>query len=48
MLVETLHTHASPAEPKTVAEALSGPNADQWHESLMEECQSILDNGTWE
>lgn len=47
MLVEALQTHASPAEPKTVKEALAGPNADHWQASLMEECRSILENKTW-
>jgi hypothetical protein len=34
--------------PKSVKEALSGPFAYQWLKALLEELQSLLENGTWE
>ncbi|CAI7926844.1 unnamed protein product [Closterium sp. NIES-54] len=35
-------------EPKTLAEALSGPNAEKWKQSVKEEYDSLLENETWE
>ncbi|CAI7810883.1 unnamed protein product [Closterium sp. NIES-54] len=34
--------------PKTLAEALSGPNAEKWKQSVKEEYDSLLENETWE
>jgi hypothetical protein len=34
--------------PKSVKEALSGPFAYEWLKALLEELQSLLENGTWE
>lgn len=35
-------------EPRTRAEALSGPEAAEWSEAMNEEYQSLVDNGTFE
>ncbi|CAI7778572.1 unnamed protein product [Closterium sp. NIES-53] len=35
-------------EPKTLAEALSGPNAKKWKQSVKEEYDPLLENETWE
>ncbi|CAI7855088.1 unnamed protein product [Closterium sp. NIES-54] len=35
-------------EPKTLAEALSGPDAEKWKRSVKEEYDSLLENETWE
>ncbi|CAI7911590.1 unnamed protein product [Closterium sp. NIES-54] len=35
-------------EPKTLAEALSGPDAEKWKQSVKEEYDSVLENETWE
>ncbi|CAI7882437.1 unnamed protein product [Closterium sp. NIES-53] len=35
-------------EPKTLAEALSGPDAEKWKQSVKEEYDSLLENETWE
>ncbi|CAI7793492.1 unnamed protein product [Closterium sp. NIES-54] len=39
---------AAVPEPKTLAEALSGPDAEKWKQSLKEEYDSLLENETWE
>ncbi|CAI7794081.1 unnamed protein product, partial [Closterium sp. NIES-53] len=39
---------AAVPEPKTLAEALSGPNAEKWKQSVEEEYDSLLENETWE
>ncbi|CAI7840036.1 unnamed protein product [Closterium sp. NIES-53] len=35
-------------EPKTLAEASSGPDAEKWKQSVKEEYESLLENETWE
>ncbi|CAI5521178.1 unnamed protein product [Closterium sp. Naga37s-1] len=35
-------------EPETLAEALSGPDAEKWKQSMKEEYDSLLENETWE
>ncbi|CAI5993872.1 unnamed protein product [Closterium sp. NIES-65] len=39
---------AAVPEPKTLAEALSGPDAEKWEQSVKEEYDSLLENETWE
>ncbi|CAI7866504.1 unnamed protein product [Closterium sp. NIES-53] len=39
---------AAVLEPKTLAEALSGPDAKKWKQSVKEEYDSLLENETWE
>ncbi|CAI5532888.1 unnamed protein product [Closterium sp. Naga37s-1] len=39
---------AAVPEPKTLAEALSGPDAGKWKQSVKEEYDSLLENETWE
>ncbi|CAI7849531.1 unnamed protein product [Closterium sp. NIES-54] len=39
---------AAVPEPKTLAEALSGPDAEKWKQSAKEEYDSLLENETWE
>ncbi|CAI7870494.1 unnamed protein product [Closterium sp. NIES-54] len=39
---------AAVPEPKTLAEALSGPDAEKWKQSMKEEYDSLLENETWE
>ncbi|CAI7771020.1 unnamed protein product [Closterium sp. NIES-53] len=39
---------AAVPEPKTLAEALSGPDAEKWKLSVKEEYDSLLENETWE
>ncbi|CAI5955394.1 unnamed protein product [Closterium sp. NIES-64] len=39
---------AAVPEPKTLAEALSGPDAKKWKQSVKEEYDSLLENETWE
>ncbi|CAI7878312.1 unnamed protein product [Closterium sp. NIES-54] len=39
---------AAVPEPKTLAEALSGPDAERWKLSVKEEYDSLLENETWE
>ncbi|CAI7857871.1 unnamed protein product [Closterium sp. NIES-54] len=39
---------AAVPEPKTLAEALSGPDAEKWKHSVKEEYDSLLENETWE
>ncbi|CAI7891474.1 unnamed protein product [Closterium sp. NIES-54] len=39
---------AAVSEPKTLAEALSGPDAEKWKQSVKEEYDSLLENETWE
>ncbi|CAI7890935.1 unnamed protein product [Closterium sp. NIES-53] len=39
---------AAVPEPKTPAEALSGPDAEKWKQSVKEEYDSLLENETWE
>ncbi|CAI7909559.1 unnamed protein product [Closterium sp. NIES-54] len=39
---------AAVPEPKTLAEALSGPNAEKWKHGVKEEYDSLLENETWE
>ncbi|CAI7908297.1 unnamed protein product [Closterium sp. NIES-54] len=39
---------AAVPEPKTLAEALSGPDAEKWKQRLKEEYDSLLENETWE
>ncbi|CAI7757852.1 unnamed protein product [Closterium sp. NIES-54] len=39
---------AAVPEPKTLAEALSGPDAKKWKQSVKEEYDSLLKNETWE
>ncbi|CAI7735888.1 unnamed protein product [Closterium sp. NIES-53] len=39
---------AAVLEPKTLAEALSGPDAEKWKQSVKEEYDSLLENETWE
>ncbi|CAI7735194.1 unnamed protein product [Closterium sp. NIES-54] len=39
---------AAVPEPKTLAEALSGPDAEKWKQSVKEEYDSLLENKMWE
>ncbi|CAI7729091.1 unnamed protein product [Closterium sp. NIES-53] len=39
---------AAVPEPKTLAEVLSGPDAEKWKQSVKEEYDSLLENETWE
>ncbi|CAI7841526.1 unnamed protein product [Closterium sp. NIES-53] len=39
---------AAVPEPKMLAEALSGPDAEKWKHSVKEEYDSLLENETWE
>ncbi|CAI7868074.1 unnamed protein product [Closterium sp. NIES-53] len=39
---------AAVPKPKTLAEALSGPDAEKWKLSVKEEYDSLLENETWE
>ncbi|CAI7847496.1 unnamed protein product [Closterium sp. NIES-53] len=39
---------AAVPEPKTLAEALSGPDAEKWKQSVKEEYESLLENEMWE
>ncbi|CAI7841282.1 unnamed protein product [Closterium sp. NIES-53] len=39
---------AAVPEPKTLAEALSGPDAEKWKQSVKEEYDSLLENETWD
>ncbi|CAI7884382.1 unnamed protein product [Closterium sp. NIES-53] len=39
---------AAVPEPKTLAEALRGPDAEKWKQSVKEEYDSLLENETWE
>ncbi|CAI7862015.1 unnamed protein product [Closterium sp. NIES-53] len=39
---------AAVPEPKTLAEALNGPDAEKWKQSVKEEYDSLLENETWE
>ncbi|CAI7807082.1 unnamed protein product, partial [Closterium sp. NIES-53] len=39
---------AAVPEPKTLAEALSGLDAEKWKQSVKEEYDSLLENETWE
>ncbi|CAI7818335.1 unnamed protein product [Closterium sp. NIES-54] len=39
---------AAVPEPKTLAEALSGPDAEKWKQSVKEEYDSLLENEAWE
>ncbi|CAI7738802.1 unnamed protein product [Closterium sp. NIES-54] len=39
---------AAVPKPKTLAEALSGPDAEKWKQSVKEEYDSLLENETWE
>ncbi|CAI7925980.1 unnamed protein product, partial [Closterium sp. NIES-53] len=39
---------AAVLEPKTLVEALSGPDAEKWKQSVKEEYDSLLENETWE
>ncbi|CAI7851415.1 unnamed protein product [Closterium sp. NIES-54] len=39
---------AAVPEPKTLAEALSGTDAEKWKQSVKEEYESLLENETWE
>ncbi|CAI6012190.1 unnamed protein product [Closterium sp. NIES-65] len=39
---------AAVLEPKTLAEALSGPDAEKWKQSVKEEYDSLLESETWE
>ncbi|CAI7749291.1 unnamed protein product [Closterium sp. NIES-53] len=39
---------AAVPEPKTLAEALSRPDAEKWKQSVKEEYDSLLENETWE
>ncbi|CAI5990521.1 unnamed protein product [Closterium sp. NIES-65] len=39
---------AAAPEPKTLAEAMSGPDAEKWKQSVKEEYDSLLENETWE
>ncbi|CAI7857259.1 unnamed protein product [Closterium sp. NIES-53] len=46
---EIVHCYwAAVPEPKTLAEALSGPDAEKWKQSVKEEYDSLLENETWE
>ncbi|CAI7857268.1 unnamed protein product, partial [Closterium sp. NIES-54] len=38
---------AAVPEPKTLAEALSGPDVEKWKQSVKEEYDSLLENETW-
>ncbi|CAI7776867.1 unnamed protein product [Closterium sp. NIES-53] len=47
--VEIAHCYwAAVPEPKTLAEALSGPDAEKWKQSVKEEYDSLLENEMWE
>ena len=35
-------------EPTTLAEVLGGPDGEKWKESVQEEYNSLIENGTWE
>ncbi|CAI7798391.1 unnamed protein product [Closterium sp. NIES-54] len=39
---------AAVPEPKKLAKALSGPDAEKWKQSVKEEYDSLLENETWE
>ncbi|CAI7821163.1 unnamed protein product [Closterium sp. NIES-53] len=39
---------AAVPEPKTLADALSGPDAEKWKQSMKEDYDSLLENETWE
>ncbi|CAI7760277.1 unnamed protein product [Closterium sp. NIES-53] len=39
---------AAVPEPKTLAEALNGPDSEKWKQSVKEEYDSLLENETWE
>jgi hypothetical protein len=39
---------ASASEPRSFAEAMRQPDADEWFKAASEEIQSLMDNGTWE
>ncbi|CAI7932441.1 unnamed protein product [Closterium sp. NIES-54] len=39
---------AAVPDPKTLAEALSGPDAKKWKQGVKEEYDSLLENGSWE
>ncbi|CAI7758613.1 unnamed protein product [Closterium sp. NIES-54] len=39
---------AAVPEPKTLAEVLSGPDAEKWKQSVKEEYDFLLENETWE
>ncbi|CAI7750055.1 unnamed protein product, partial [Closterium sp. NIES-54] len=39
---------AAVPEPKTLAEALSGPDAEKWRQSVKEEYHSLQENETWQ
>ncbi|CAI7932872.1 unnamed protein product [Closterium sp. NIES-54] len=39
---------AAVSELETLAEALSGPDAEKWKQSVKEEYESLLENETWE
>ncbi|CAI7911145.1 unnamed protein product [Closterium sp. NIES-54] len=41
-------TYPTVPKPKTLAEALSGPDAEKWKQSVKEEYDSLLENETWE
>ncbi|CAI7737563.1 unnamed protein product [Closterium sp. NIES-53] len=46
---EIVHCYWSAVpEPKMLAEALSGPDAEKWKQSVKEEYDSLLENETWE
>ncbi|CAI7894291.1 unnamed protein product [Closterium sp. NIES-53] len=46
---EIVHCYwAAVPELKTLAEALSGPDAEKWMQSVKEEYDSLLENETWE
>ncbi|CAI7808017.1 unnamed protein product [Closterium sp. NIES-53] len=46
---EIAHSYwAAVPEPKTLAEALSGLDAEKWKQSVKEEYDSLLENETWE
>jgi hypothetical protein len=37
-----------PTEPKTFNEATTGPDAENWHQAMVEEIESLEKNNTWE
>jgi hypothetical protein len=46
--LSALFTGDLPPEPRTVEEALSGPNADKWKAAMDQEMHTMLERGTWE
>ena len=46
-LFHRLYVASEPSEPRTVKEALSGPQAKEWRTAMGEEFNSLIENKTW-